>query len=80
MEALTLVDIFNKHIISSVEKTRVGDLAGLKAAVGTINAVLAEIHAANSSYDKEKLTRVLRLGTMIDIRAIVNRRDTFLPI
>lgn len=79
MEALTLVDMLNQHIIPSVEKAGVGDLAGLKAAVGTINAAMAEIHAADSSYEKAKLARVLRLETMIDIRAVVDDAEGLVP-
>jgi len=79
MEALCLVDMLNQHIIPSVEKAGVGDLAGLKAAVGTIEGTMAEIHAAETSYEKAQLARVLRLETMIDIRAIVDEAEGLVP-
>ena len=72
MESLILVDMLNRYNISLLEKAGVGGLATLKAAVGTINVAMTEIHMAYSFYDKEKLTRVLILEIMVDSRVVVN--------
>jgi glutamine synthetase len=40
---------------------------------------MAEIHAADSSYKKAQLARVLRLETMIDIRAICDAAEEVVP-
>lgn len=79
MEALTLVDMINQHIIPAVKRAGVGPLSDLEAAVGTIKAAVAEIHAADSSYDKAKLARVLRLETMIDIRNVCDAAEEVVP-
>ena len=71
MEALCLSDmLLHQHIIPSIKKTGLGPLAELEACVPKLKAAVAEIHAAQSSYDKVKLARVLRLETMIEMRDI----------
>mmetsp|Transcript_6577 Transcript_6577/g.11462 ORF Transcript_6577/g.11462 Transcript_6577/m.11462 type:complete len:713 (-) Transcript_6577:150-2288(-) len=79
MEALTLIDMINQHIIPSVKTSGVGPLAGLEAAVSTLKAAVAEIHAAESSFDKAKLARVLRLETMLDIRDVCDEAEEVVP-
>lgn len=75
MEALTLVDMINQHIIPSCKKSGVGPVADLEACVPKLNAAVAEIHAAETSYEKAKLARVLRLETMIDMREICDAAE-----
>ena len=79
MEALTMIDMINQHVIPSVKAAGVGPLSELEAAVGTIKDALAEIHAADTSYKKAQLARVLRLETMIDIRAICDAAEEVVP-
>ena len=79
MEALCLIDMINQHIIPSVKAANVGPLSEIEAAVGTIKSALAEIHAADTSYAKAQLARVLRLETMIDIRAVVDAAEEVVP-
>lgn len=79
MEALTMVDMLNQHVIPSVKAAGVGPLSELEAAVGTIKDAMAEIHAADSSYKKGQLARVLRLETMIDIRAVCDAAEEVVP-
>ena len=79
MEGLTMVDMINQHVIPSVKSAGIGPLSDLEAAVGTIKAALAEIHAADSSYKKAQLARVLRLETMIDIRAVCDAAEEVVP-
>uniref|UniRef100_A0A7R9WNK5 GS catalytic domain-containing protein n=1 Tax=Craspedostauros australis TaxID=1486917 RepID=A0A7R9WNK5_9STRA len=79
MEAYALVDMINQHIVPSVKKASVGPLAELEAAVKTIEAAVAEIHAAESSLEKARLARVLRLETMIDIREVCDAAEAIVP-
>mmetsp|Transcript_19596 Transcript_19596/g.27571 ORF Transcript_19596/g.27571 Transcript_19596/m.27571 type:complete len:717 (-) Transcript_19596:210-2360(-) len=79
MEALTLVDMINQHIVPSVKAAGVGPLSELEAAATTITEAIAEIHATEDSYDKAKLARVLRLETMIDIRDICDTAEAVVP-
>lgn len=79
MEALTMADMLNQHVIPSVKAAGVGPLSELEAAVGTIKDAMAEIHAADSSYKKAQLARVLRLETMIDIRAVCDAAEEVVP-
>ena len=79
MEALTLVDMLNQHIIPSVKKAGVGPLAELEAAVTTITDAVAGIHAAGSSYEAAQLARVLRLETMVTIRESCDAAEAVVP-
>ena len=79
MEALTLVDMLNQHIIPSVKEAGVGPLAELEAAVVTIKDAVAGIHAAGSSYEAAQLARVLRLETMISIRETCDAAEEVVP-
>mmetsp|Transcript_53551 Transcript_53551/g.81248 ORF Transcript_53551/g.81248 Transcript_53551/m.81248 type:complete len:709 (+) Transcript_53551:88-2214(+) len=79
MEALTLIDMINQHIIPSVKATGAGPLSELEAAVATLKSAVAAIHAADASMDKAELARVLRLETMIDIRAVCDSAEETVP-
>merc|ERR1711971_723370 len=79
IEAKCLIDMLNQHIIPSVKAAGVGPLSDLQAAVGTLKSAIAEIHAAEDSYKAAQLSRVLRLETMIDIRAICDAAEEVVP-
>jgi len=79
MEALCLVDMINQHIIPSVKECGVGPLDELSAAVTTLKAGVAAIHDAESSIEKARLARVLRLETMIDIRVTCDSAEEVVP-
>ena len=79
IEAKCLVDMINQHIIPSVKAAGVGPLSDLEAAVGTLKGTIAEIHAASDSYKAAQLSRVLRLETMIDIRAVCDAAEEVVP-
>merc|ERR1740130_647292 len=79
MEALCMIDMINQHVIPSVKVSEVGPLDELAASITTLKAGVAEIHAAESSVDKAQLARVLRLETMIDIRAICDAAEEVVP-
>lgn len=78
MEAFTLIDMIQQHIIPSVKKSE-GPLEELTQCVATLKSALAEIHAAESSYEKAKLARVLRLETMIDVRSVCDSAEEIVP-
>lgn len=79
MEALTMVDMINQHVIPSVKAAGVGPLDELSAAITTLKAGIAEIHAAESSIEKARLARVLRLETMIEIRETCDAAEEVVP-
>jgi len=79
MEALCMIDMINQHVIPSVKECGVGPLDELTAAVTTLKAGVAEIHAAESSIEKAELARVLRLETMIDIRETCDAAEEVVP-
>lgn len=79
MEALCMIDMINQHVIPSVKEAGVGPLDELSAAVTTIKAAVAEIHAAGSSMEAAELARALRLETMIDIRETCDAAEEVVP-
>merc|ERR1712232_564262 len=79
IESLTMIDMINQHVIPSVKKAGVGPLDELHEGVETLKAAVAGIHAAESSFDKAKLARVLRLETMIDIRSVCDAAEEIVP-
>eukprot|EP00568_Trieres_chinensis_P002215 CAMPEP_0183290816 /NCGR_PEP_ID=MMETSP0160_2-20130417/399_1 /TAXON_ID=2839 ORGANISM="Odontella Sinensis, Strain Grunow 1884" /NCGR_SAMPLE_ID=MMETSP0160_2 /ASSEMBLY_ACC=CAM_ASM_000250 /LENGTH=727 /DNA_ID=CAMNT_0025451485 /DNA_START=45 /DNA_END=2228 /DNA_ORIENTATION=+ len=79
MEALSLVDMIHQNIVPSVKAAKVGPLEDLFEAVKTIKAALAGIHAAETSYEKAQLARVLRLETMVEIRAVCDAAEEVVP-
>jgi glutamine synthetase len=78
LEALCLKDMINQHIVPACKKNDIAtdDLA---SALSSIKEGMANIHAAESSYDKAKLARVLRLETMVDIRAVCDGIEEIIP-
>ncbi|KAL7504558.1 hypothetical protein ACHAXN_002180 [Cyclotella atomus] len=79
IEAKCMIDMIQQHIIPSVKAAGVGPLADLEAAIKTLKTALAEVHGADDSYKKAQLSRVLRLETMIDIRAICDAAEEVVP-
>lgn len=79
IEAKCLVDMIQQHIIPSVKAAGIGPLSDLEAAIPTLKAAIAEIHGAENSYKAAQLSRVLRLETMIDIRAVCDGAEEVVP-
>jgi glutamine synthetase len=79
MEALTLIDMINQHIIPSCKEAAVGPVSELFQSVQTAKDWLAKMHAAKSSYEKAKIARKLRLEVMIDIRAVCDSAEAVCP-
>jgi len=79
MEALTLIDMINQHIIPAVKASGVGPLEALEASVPQLQDAVATIHAAENSYEAAKIARELRLETMIDIREVCDAAEGVVP-
>lgn len=79
MEVLTLIDMLNQYIIPSVREAGVGPLAELEAQVPVLRSALADLHAAENAYEKAKLARVLRLETMVKMRAAIDEAESVVP-
>jgi glutamine synthetase len=79
MEALTLIDMINQHIIPSIKEAGVGPLSELLQMVPKLKEEVAKIHEAPNSYEKAKIARTLRLETMIDVRAVCDAAEELCP-
>eukprot|EP00980_Cylindrotheca_fusiformis_P008214 scaffold1736_cov127-Cylindrotheca_fusiformis.AAC.28 len=79
MEALTMIDMINQHVIPSVKAAGEGPVADLEAGVQTLKEGLSGIHEATSSQAKAELARVLRLESMIEIRAVCDLAEETVP-
>jgi glutamine synthetase len=79
IEAKCLVDMIQGHVIPSVKAAGVGPLSELEKAVTTLTAAITKIHAAGTPYEAAQLSRVLRLETMIDVRAICDAAEAVVP-
>jgi glutamine synthetase len=81
MEAYCMIDMIQQHIIPSMKEANLGGsyVADLQAVIPKLKSGIAAIHAAESSYDKASLARVLRLETMIDIRAVCDAAEEVCP-
>ena len=79
MEVLCMIDMINQHVIPSCKNANVGPLAALEAAVVTLKADLAAIHASDDEMEKAELARVLRLETMIELRVHCDEAEGVVP-
>merc|ERR1711966_122694 len=79
VETGTFVDMIQQHIIPSVKAAGTGPLAELEAGVASLTAALGEIHAAETTYEKAQLARVLRLETMADVRKACDEAEETVP-
>jgi len=79
MEALTMIDMINQHVIPSVVEAEVGPLKELQQAVVVLKGAVAAIHEAPTSYEKAKLARTLRLETMVDLRKHCDEAEAVVP-
>ena len=79
MEALTMVDMINQHVIPSCKKAELGFVKKLEDSVKTIKKAVSEIHAASDEAEAAALARVLRLDTMIKVREICDEAEGLCP-
>lgn len=78
MEAKTMVDMINQHVIPALKASGAED-PELDGAVTTLKGALHEIHEAGTSFEKAKLARVLRLETMVEIRKLCDAAEAVVP-
>lgn len=79
IEVLSMIDMINQHVIPSVKNYGVGPLDELEGAVRTLQSALAAVHHESNEKAKADLARVLRLETMIQVRAICDSAEAIVP-
>jgi glutamine synthetase len=81
MEASCMIDMILQHAIPSMKAANLEGsyVADLQATVPVLKDALAAIHKAESPYEQAKLARVLRLETMVEIRATCDAAEAVCP-
>jgi len=85
LEALSMVDMINQHVIPSVKNAGLGEaqtsefLADLDKSVKIVKDAMSKIHAEEEPYEKAKMARVLRLETMVDVREVCDSAEEVVP-
>jgi glutamine synthetase len=81
MEASCMTDMILQHAIPSMKAANLEGsyVADLQAAVPVLKDALVAIHKAESPYEQAKLARVLRLETMVEIRAACDAAEAVCP-
>mmetsp|Transcript_31993 Transcript_31993/g.83716 ORF Transcript_31993/g.83716 Transcript_31993/m.83716 type:complete len:722 (+) Transcript_31993:90-2255(+) len=79
IEAKCMVDMIQQHVLPSANKAGAKTASKLEAAIQTLESAITTIEKAESSLEKAKLSRVLRLETMIDIRKICDDTEAVVP-
>lgn len=79
MEALTMIDMINKHIIPSVKAADLGNPSKLVDATKTLKGAVAKIHATEDLHAASKFARTMRLETMVSIREIIEEFEARCP-
>ena len=79
MEAKTMVDMINQHVIPSCKKAELPYVKKLEDAVKTLKKAVSEVHAAADESEGAALCRVLRLDTMIKVREICDEAESLCP-
>merc|ERR1712150_219293 len=79
MEAGSFCDMVNQHVIPSVKAAGKGPLKDLEDAVKVIRSAQEKIHETESSYEKAKLARSLRLDTMVKLRKVCDKAEEIVP-
>mmetsp|Transcript_33540 Transcript_33540/g.107165 ORF Transcript_33540/g.107165 Transcript_33540/m.107165 type:complete len:459 (-) Transcript_33540:73-1449(-) len=79
IEVNCFVDMLNQHVIPAVKHANVGALEDVQQAVVTLEDALAAVHAEDDPKAKADLARVLRLETMVDIRATIDAAEKLVP-
>jgi len=79
MEAGSFCDMINHHVIPSVKAAGKIPIKDLEDAVKVIRNAQEKIHDTESSYEKAKLARILRLETMVDLRKVCDTAEELVP-
>ena len=78
MEALTMIDMINQHVIPSC-KAFAYPVDELQKGVGEIKGVLGQVHATGGSLEKARIARDLRLDTMVKVREVCDAAEAVCP-
>ena len=79
MEALTMVDMINQHVIPSCKKAELPYVKKLEDSVKTLKKAVDDVHAAADEAESAALCRVLRLDTMTKIREVCDEAEGLCP-
>mmetsp|Transcript_4324 Transcript_4324/g.6121 ORF Transcript_4324/g.6121 Transcript_4324/m.6121 type:complete len:714 (+) Transcript_4324:72-2213(+) len=79
IEAKTLVDMLNQHVIPSIKNAGVGPLDECEDAVTTLENAIIAIHDCEDEVEKANIARTLRLETMVSIRDTVDAAEKLVP-
>ena len=79
MEALTMIDMINKHVIPSVKKADVGNPNKLNDGIKQIKSALKKIHGEENETKQAQMARSLRLETMADVRKVCDDFEAKVP-
>ena len=81
IEAKCMVDMINQHVVPDCKAASVdGGLIGeLTSAVSKLEAAVHAIEGTESEFEKAKMSRVLRLETMEDIRKVCDKAEGMVP-
>jgi glutamine synthetase len=79
MEALTMIDMINKHVIPSVKKSDVGNPNKLNDGIKQIKSALKKIHGEENETKQAQMARSLRLETMADVRKVCDDFEAKVP-
>lgn len=79
IEALSMIDMIQQHVIPSVKSAGVGPLSELQESVKLLNKSLAAVHEAPDNKEKAHLARQLRLETMIQVREVCDSAEAVVP-
>ncbi|CAJ1963703.1 unnamed protein product [Cylindrotheca closterium] len=78
MEAATMIDMINQHVIPSLHAAG-GEDEALPKAVETLKHALEEIEECEEQEAQAKLARVLRLETMVELRKLCDAAEAVVP-
>lgn len=79
IEAKSMIELLNKHVIPSTRESGVGNTDDLHKAVFQLTADIKDIQNAKDAIEQAKLARVLRLERMIAIRREVDEIEGRVP-
>jgi glutamine synthetase len=79
IEALTMIQMIQQHVIPSVKRAGVGPLDDLNKAVSTLKSAMEAIHHAEGEKAKATLARTLRLETMVELRETCDAAEAVVP-
>jgi glutamine synthetase len=78
MEALTMVDMINQHVIPSCKAAGL-PIDELQKGVGEIQGVIKVVHGTDDMLEKARIARDLRLETMVNVRKACDAAEAVCP-